>query len=110
MLDQNVKTVAKWLINFGEDIDKAFANGWQTLQDLPKFIGDFFSAPGMVTAAPAALTVLKAGLSDEDRAAFVAFVKSELNIEHEAAEAKAEGIVEWILATDKFVRLFLKSK
>lgn len=106
-LNQDLKTVAKWVIDFGEEIDDAFSNGWQW-SDLTKFIDDFFSAPGMVQAAPGALAQLKAGLSDEERAEFLDFVKLELDIPHEEAELKVEGIVEWLLATDKFVRLFKK--
>lgn len=108
-MNQDLKTVVKWGVDFGEEIDNALSNGWQWA-DLTKFLDDFFSAPAMVKAAPGALVVLKEGLSDEDRAEVVEFVKLELDIPHEEAEKKAEGIVEWMLATDKFIRLFLKKK
>lgn len=109
MLPQEVKTVAKWAIDFGEQIDSSFSDGWQW-KDLLSFTDDFFAAPGMAKSAPAALAALKAGLSDADRAEFVEFVKSELDIPHKEAEAKVEATIEWLISTDKFIRLFLKKK
>lgn len=109
MLIQEVKTVAKWVIDFGEDIDEAFTDGWQW-KDLTKFIDNFFSAPALASAAPIAWTAIKAGLSPADRSELIAFVESEFEIPHKDAEQKIEATIKWLSASEEFLRLFIKKK
>lgn len=107
MLNESVKKVTKYLIDFGEEVDRSLADGWQW-KDALNFTDELFATPGFVKEVPAALSVVKAGLSDEDREELNQFVKSEFDISRDDAEEKIEGAITWMLATDKFIRLFKK--
>lgn len=108
-LIQEVKTIAKWVIDFGEDIDEAFGDGWQW-KDLSKFVDNFFSVPALANAAPIAWAAIKVGLPPADRAELVIYVESEFDIPHKDAEQKIEATFKWLAASEEFIRLFIKKK
>lgn len=107
MLHDSIKKVSKWIIDFGEQVDKSFEDGWQW-SDAKDFIDELFSAPAMVKAAPEAFKLIKAGLSPEDKAEWKEFVKDEFDIPDDEAEAKIEGASTLLVAFDDFIRLFKK--
>lgn len=108
-LSPALKRVTTNTINFIEEADRSLANGWQWT-DAWNFMDEVFAIPATVKEVPEAWAVVKAGLSDEDLAEYVNFIKEELQTVHEDAEQKAEAIIAWMANTERLYRLFEKKK
>lgn len=108
-LNQALRTVTKTIIDFIEEADRSLVDGWQW-KDAINFMDEAFAIPGAAKSINEAWAVIKAGLSDEDMADYVEFIKDELNTVHEDAEEKAEAVIVWFSQTERLYRLFAKKK
>lgn len=108
-LNSALKSVSKTIIDFIEEGDRSLADGWQW-KDALNFMDEAFALPGAAKNAPEAWKAIKDGLSDEDMADYVEFIKDELETVHEDAEQKAEAVITWISQTERLYRLFAKKK
>jgi hypothetical protein len=107
MLNENVKTVLKYLADLGEEVDRSLSDGFQK-KDILNFLDELFTTPAAVSAFPPGLKAIKAGFSDEDRAGYIAFIAAEFDIQNEVAEKRIEGAAKLGIAIEEFVSLFKK--
>lgn len=107
MLNEDVKIILKGLSDWGEEVDRSLADGWQWKDSL-NFADEVFGTPKLVKAFPGALAAFKAGFTQEDRVGYIEYLAGEFDIINDKAEKIIEGGFKLLISLEEFVSLFKK--
>ena len=86
---ENVKKVVKFACDFTKQTAEALSDGWQWLNDTPKFFDEMLQMPGVVKAFPDFKKEI-AELSAEERDELHQYVKIEFDIPNDQVESFIE--------------------